>query len=173
LAYVIVAVRVSGVLVPAVIWALSHRSWVPTVSTYVLKAKSAGSASVSHGEAGEAFMNAWPPGYVSVEPYHTPLRPVGKTIAYTVSFTTLRGVGKEKWTQPAVGDTALDADARAEPVGLPDVVASIDTGRLTLGSALTYKSTPLRRPDLPAVKVWARSDPVPTKWLSDIAGSFC
>src|ERR1035437_5398118 len=59
LADVIVAVRVSGVLVPAVIWGLSHRSWVPTVSTYVLKPKSAGSLSVFHGAPAS---NAWPPG---------------------------------------------------------------------------------------------------------------
>src|SRR5664280_1264852 len=118
-------------------------------------------------------MNAWPPGYVSVEPYHAPLPPVLKTIAYTESFRTLRGVGKAKWTQSAGADTALDADFRTGPVGRPDVVASMDTVRLPFTSSLMYKSTPLRRPDLPAVKVWARSDSVPTYCGGEVAGSLC
>src|ERR1035437_5955440 len=40
LAYVMVAVRINGVVVPPVIWGLSHWSTVPTSSTYVLKPKS-------------------------------------------------------------------------------------------------------------------------------------
>src|SRR5664280_273419 len=114
-------------------------------------------------------MSAWPPGYVSVEPYHLPLSPVLKTIAYTESFRTLRGVGKAKWTQPGVADTVPDPDASAEPVGWPDAVASMDAVRPTSDK---YRSTPLRRPDLPTVKVWARSDVLPTKYVSGIAGSL-
>src|ERR1035437_2907102 len=84
------------------------------------------------------------------------------TIAYTESFRTLRGVRKEKWTQPGVEDTVLDADTRAGPVGRPDVVvASMDTVTLTPPPSHKYKSTPLRRPDLPAVKVWARLNAPP------------
>src|SRR5664279_3133811 len=93
------------------------------------------------------------------------------TIAYTESCTTLRGVGKEKWTQPALAATAPDPDASAEPVGWPDAVASMDAVRLPPPTSDTYRSTPLRRPYSPAVKVCAQLT-APLAPCPSPAGSF-
>src|SRR5664280_922177 len=93
------------------------------------------------------------------------------TIAYTESCTTLRGVGKEKCTQPALAATVLDADARVGPVGRPDAVASMDAVRLPPPPSDKYRSTPLRRPDPPAVNVWAQLT-APLAPCPSPAGSF-
>ena len=67
---------------------------------------------------------------------------------------TLSGDQNEKWIQPSVTGTEADEVTLSVPSGSPPlVVPSIDRLIVPAGSIRVYKSTPLSRPDLPAVNV--------------------
>ena len=75
------------------------------------------------------------------------------TMPYIVPDVTLGAGENEKWTHTGfVGGVAV-AVARTAPFGFPDVVACTDTVTLEVPSPLIHRSTPLRDPDWPAVKV--------------------
>ena len=63
------------------------------------------------------------------EPYAYGGPPSTKTIAYFCPDVTPKGTRNGKWTQPAIEGAAAVPAASSEPVGSPDLEASIMHGR--------------------------------------------